>query len=53
MVQKQSQACNFIKKEALAHVFSCAFCEISKNNFSYRTPKMAASNGKYLHFISL
>ena len=24
-------ACNFIKKEALAQVFSCEFCEISKN----------------------
>ena len=28
------QACNFIKKETLAQVFSCEFCEISKNNFS-------------------
>ena len=27
------QACNFIKKETLAQVFSCEFCEISKNNF--------------------
>ena len=27
------QACNFIKKEALAQVLSCEFCEISKNNF--------------------
>ena len=28
-----SWACNFIKKETLAQVFSCEFCEISKNNF--------------------
>ena len=27
------QACNFIKKESLAHVFSCKFCEITKNTF--------------------
>ena len=27
------QACNFIKKEALTLVFSCEFCEISKNIF--------------------
>ena len=27
------QACNFIKKETLAQVFSCEFCEISKKNF--------------------
>ena len=35
--------CNFIKKEALAQVFSCEFCEISKNTFFYRTPQVAAS----------
>ena len=27
----------------VAQVFSCEFCEISKNTFSYRTPPMAAS----------
>ena len=27
------QACNFIKKETLAQVFSCGFYEISKNTF--------------------
>ena len=27
------QACNFIKKETLAQVFSCEFCEISNNTF--------------------
>ena len=27
------QACNFIKKETLAQVFSCEFCEISRNTF--------------------
>ena len=26
-------ACNFIKKETLAQIFSCEFCEISKNTF--------------------
>ena len=34
---------NFIKKETLAQVFSCEFCEISKNTFSFRTPPVAAS----------
>ena len=33
-----------IKKEALAQVFSCKFCKISKNTFSYRTPPVAASD---------
>ena len=37
------QACNFIKKEILAKVSFCEFCEISKNTFSYRTPLVAAS----------
>ena len=27
------ETCNFIKKETLAHVFSCEFCEISKKAF--------------------
>ena len=31
---KVAGACNFIKKETPAQVFSCAFCEISKNTFS-------------------
>ena len=28
-----SEACNLIKKETLAQVFSCEFCEIPKNTF--------------------
>ena len=39
------EACNFIKIEALVQVFSCEFCEISKDIFSYRTPSVAASEG--------
>ena len=31
--KKGQPACNFINKETLAHVFSCEFHEISKNNF--------------------
>ena len=37
------KACNFIKKETLAQVFSCKVCEISKNTFFHRTPLVAAS----------
>ena len=33
----------YIKKETLAQVFLCEFCEISKNTFSYRTPPVTAS----------
>ena len=32
-VLRQPEACNFIIKETLAQVFSCEFCEISKNTF--------------------
>ena len=34
---------DFIKKETLAQVFSCGFCKISKNIFSYRTSPVVAS----------
>ena len=37
------QACNFIKKETLAQVFSCEFCEIAKDTFSSRTHSVDAS----------
>ena len=37
------QACNFIKKETLAQVFSCEFCEISKNTFSAEHLRTTAS----------
>ena len=42
-------ACNFIKKETLAQVFSYEFCEISKNTFYYRTPLVAASINQQKH----
>ena len=37
-VWKQPQTCNFVKKETLAQVFYCEFCEIFKNTFFYITP---------------
>ena len=33
LISFQPQACNFVKKETLAQVFSCEFCEICKNLF--------------------
>ena len=47
-VLRNFAACNFIKKETLAQVFSCQFCEISKNTFSYRTP---LGECFYLHLL--
>ena len=37
------EACNFIKKETLAQVFSGEFCEISQNFFSTENPQTTAS----------
>ena len=37
------QACNFIKKETLAQVLSCEFCEISKNTFFTEHARATAS----------
>ena len=34
---------SFLKKQPLAKVFSCEFCEIPKNTFFYGTPPVAAS----------
>ena len=41
-VLENFETCNFIKKETLAQVFYCEFCEIFKNTFFYRTPPVAA-----------
>ena len=33
LIKLQASGCNFIEKETLAQVFTCDFCEISKNIF--------------------
>ena len=40
LLKRDPEACNFIKKETLAQLFSCEFCEISKNTYTehIRTP---------------
>ena len=47
------KAWNFIKTETLAQVFSCEFCEISKNPFFYRTPLVAASDLWWSIFVNI
>ena len=37
LMKLQTSPCRFIKKETLAQVFSCEFCEISKNTFLQST----------------
>ena len=39
------ESCNFIKKDTLAQVFSCEFCEISKNTFFTEHLWATAFNG--------
>ena len=39
----KEKACNFIKKETLAQVFSCEFWDISKNTFVTEHIWMTAS----------
>ena len=50
---KKNEACNFIKEETLAQVFSCEFCESSKNIFFHRTPMLAVSAFAYNNYISI
>ena len=45
------ESCNFIKKEALAKVLSCEFCEISKDTFFYRTPLLLKKIGEAFFFF--
>ena len=37
------QPATLLKKETVAQVFSCEFCEISENTFSYRATPVATS----------
>ena len=48
LMKLQAGACNFIKKRTPSQVFSCEFCEISKNTFPYRIPLADASVSAYL-----
>ena len=38
----------FVKKETLAQVFSCEFCEPSKNTFFSRTPLVSDSGNRLM-----
>ena len=48
VIQRQPpvEACNFIKKETLAQVFSCEFGKIFKKTFFNRTPPVDASDNQ-------
>ena len=43
----------FSKVETLAQVFSCEFCEVSKNTWSFRTHSVAASKSKKQQSVNI
>ena len=43
LIKLQGWALQLYEKETLVEVFSCEFCEISKNTFFHRTPLVVAS----------
>ena len=54
LIKLQACVCNFIKKEALAQVLSCEFCEISKNTFLQNTSGwllLIVVTGKSMFFV--
>ena len=44
LIKLQALGLQLIKKETLAQVFPCEFCEIPRKTFFYRTPSVAASD---------
>ena len=46
LIKLQAKACKFMKKKALAQVFSWEFYNISQNTISYRTPLVADSDNR-------
>ena len=60
-IKLQALACNFIKKESLAQVFSCEFCEISRNTFftellrttAFTIPQLALNQWVLLFWVAV
>ena len=50
LIKLQASGLNFIKRETLAQVFSCEFCNISMNTFSDKTP-LVADSGLFLFLL--
>ena len=49
--RKTPEVCNFIKREALAQVFSCEFCEISKSTFfTEHSGRLLLNVNKHIQF---
>ena len=50
-LQVSASACNFIKKETLAQVFSWEFCEISKKTFFTEHLRVTTCAACYLPWL--
>ena len=46
LIKLQAEACNFIRKENLAQMFSWNFATFLRTTFLYKTPSVAASEKK-------
>ena len=44
LIKLQAERPATLLKKRLPQVFSCEFCKIPKNTFSYKTPPVAASD---------
>ena len=55
LIKLKTSACNFIKKETLAQVFSCEFCEISNNTLftEHLWTTASAFRKRYSYFTQL
>ena len=51
-IKLQTSSCNFIKKQTLAQVFSCTFCEIFKNTFFTEYLRVTTSTTGRQHFTA-
>ena len=50
LIKFQASACNFIKKQSLAQVFSCEFCDIYKNTVLTKHFRTTASTNSETYF---
>ena len=53
LIKLKDSACSFINKETLAQVFSCEFCEISKNTFLHGALLVAASAAFFFFVLQI
>ena len=59
LIKLQARACSFVKRETLAQVFSCEFCEVFKDTFFTKHLRVTAyvtfpfSSGSFLYSLQV